>query len=113
VLADGTHRRLYRAGVLTGTDLADAYGLIGTARPAEAAGCGACTHGAWPARLIGANAVIDGVKVGAGAIVGAGVVTEDIEPWTANVGGLCRPIKRRASKKILEHARGLGVEDPR
>jgi acetyltransferase-like isoleucine patch superfamily enzyme len=57
--------------------------------------------------------VLPDVKVGTGAVVGAGaVVTEDIGPWTINVGSPCRPIKERPSKTILEYARRLEIENP-
>ena len=44
---------------------------------------------------IGFNAtVLRGVKIGRGAIIGAGtVVTKDIEPWTVNVGNPVRIVK--------------------
>jgi len=45
---------------------------------------------------IGFNSVIlKGVKIGRGAIIGAGsVVTKDIEPWTVNVGNPLRSIRK-------------------
>lgn len=45
---------------------------------------------------IGFNStILRGVKIGNGAIVGAGsIVTEDIEPWTVNVGNPLRVIRK-------------------
>jgi putative colanic acid biosynthesis acetyltransferase WcaF len=47
--------------------------------------------------FVGARAtVLPGVRIGEGAVVGAGgVVREDVEPWTVCVGNPCRPIGRR------------------
>jgi len=46
--------------------------------------------------LIGANAVIlEGVRIGKGAVVAAGsVVTKDVEPETVVAGTPAKPIKR-------------------
>jgi acetyltransferase-like isoleucine patch superfamily enzyme len=53
---------------------------------------------------IGNNAtVLSGVKVGAGAIIGAGsVVTKDIEPYAICVGNPARVINFRFSERIIE-----------
>ena len=45
---------------------------------------------------IGFNSIIlKGVKIGRGAIIGAGsIVTKDVEPWTLNVGNPIKAIKK-------------------
>ena len=45
---------------------------------------------------IGFNSIIlKGVKIGRGAIIGAGsIVTKDVEPWTLNVGNPIRVVKK-------------------
>lgn len=52
---------------------------------------------------IGANCVIlKGVKIGEGAIIGAGsIVTKDIKPYSINVGNPCKMIKFRFDKEKL------------
>ena len=52
---------------------------------------------------IGANCVIlKGVKIGEGAIIGAGsIVTKDIKPYSINVGNPCKMIKFRLDKEKL------------
>ncbi len=59
---------------------------------------------------IGANVVIlDGVKIGRGAIVGAGsIVTKSIEPYTVSAGNPCKFIKYRFTKEEISlHEKGL------
>nr|WP_246566018.1 CatB-related O-acetyltransferase [Tissierella simiarum] len=53
---------------------------------------------------IGSNAVIlRGVKVGNGAVIGAGaIVTKDVEPYSIVVGNPARVIKKRFSEQIIE-----------
>jgi galactoside O-acetyltransferase len=101
------------ARVFTGTDLADGTGLIGPGVPLELRAVERSHADLGQHVFLGANSVVlAGVKVGTGAVVGAGgVVTKELEPWTINVGCPCRPIKQRPSKKILELARRLGVEE--
>lgn len=101
------------ARVFTGTDLADGSGLIGPGVPPELRAIERMRTELGKHVFVCANAVVlAGVTVGSGAVVGAGgVVTEDLEPWTINVGCPARPVKIRPSKKILEYARSLGVED--
>lgn len=52
--------------------------------------------------FIGANAVVfPGVRIGEGAVAGAGaVVTEDLEPWTVYVGGPARKLKPRPKPAV-------------
>lgn len=47
--------------------------------------------------FVGANAVVmPGVRLGEGAVVGAGsVVTHDLEPWVVYAGAPARPVKDR------------------
>lgn len=54
---------------------------------------------------IGCNAVIiEGIKIGNGAIVGAGaVVTKDVEPYSVVGGVPAKHIKYRFNKSIIEH----------
>jgi galactoside O-acetyltransferase len=101
------------ARVFTGTDLADGSGLIGPGVPPELRAIERMRTELGRHVFICANAVVlAGVTIGAGAVVGAGgVVTQDLEPWTINVGCPARPVKDRPSKAILEHARSLGFED--
>jgi len=52
--------------------------------------------------------VLPGVTLGEGCIVGAGsVVTKDTEPWMIYAGCPAKPIKPRASKRIIESAQKL------
>jgi galactoside O-acetyltransferase len=96
--------------VVTGTDLIDGSGLTGPTIPAR-----------WRAvergevivdrhAVVGANAVLlPGVRVGEGAIVGAGsVVTGDVAAWTIAVGAPARPIKERPRETIQRFERELG-----
>jgi acetyltransferase-like isoleucine patch superfamily enzyme len=101
------------ARVFTGTDLADGSGLIGPSVPSELRAIERGRTELGKHTFVCANAVVlAGVTIGTGAVVGAGgVVTEDIEPWTINVGCPARPVKNRPSKTILEYARSLGIED--
>ncbi len=101
------------ARVLTGTDLADGSGLIGPSIPSELRAIERRRTELGRHVFIGANAVVlAGLTVGTGAVVGAGaVVTQEVEPWTINIGCPARPVKSRPSKTILESARRLGVED--
>lgn len=52
---------------------------------------------------IGFNSVIlKGVKIGTGAVIGAGsVVTKDVEPWTVNVGNPLRVVRRLDPVEII------------
>jgi galactoside O-acetyltransferase len=101
------------ARVFTGTDLADGSGLIGPGVPSELRALERMRTELGKHVFVCANAVVlAGVSIGTGAVVGAGgVVTEDLEPWTINVGCPARPVKSRPSKVILERARSLGIED--
>jgi galactoside O-acetyltransferase len=101
------------ARVFTGTDLADGSGLIGPGVPPELRAIERSRTELGKHVFICANAVVlAGVTVGAGAVIGAGgVVTEDIEPWTINVGCPARPVKSRPSETILKSARSLGIGD--
>jgi acetyltransferase-like isoleucine patch superfamily enzyme len=101
------------ARVFTGTDLADGSGLIGPGVPPELRAIKRMRTELGQHVFIGANAVVlAGVTIGTGAVVGAGgVATEDLEPWTINVGCPARPVKSRPSTTILGHARSLGFED--
>jgi acetyltransferase-like isoleucine patch superfamily enzyme len=101
------------ARVFTGTDLADGSGLIGPGVPPELRAIERTRTELGKHAFICANAVVlAGVTVGTGAVIGAGgVATEDVEPWTINVGCPARPVKSRRSKTILEYARSLGAED--
>jgi acetyltransferase-like isoleucine patch superfamily enzyme len=58
-------------------------------------------------------AIVGGVTVGMGAIVGAGaVVIGDVAPFTINVGNPARPVRRIFSDDALrDHLRGLGVAE--
>ncbi|MHC4923936.1 MAG: acyltransferase [Planctomycetota bacterium] len=53
--------------------------------------------------IIGANSVVlPGVTIGEGAVVGAcSLVTEDLAPWTVNVGCPTRVVRERQSETIL------------
>ena len=101
------------ARVFTGSDLADGSGLVGPTVPSEVRAVKRMRTELCKHVFICANAVVlAGVTIGTGAVIGAGgVATEDLEPWTINVGCPARPVKSRPSKTILEFARGLGVED--
>ena len=62
---------------------------------------------------VGSNAMIlRGVRVGGGAVVGAGaIVTKDVKPYTIVVGNPARMIKERFTEKELkEHKRLLSLE---
>lgn len=52
---------------------------------------------------IGANCIIlKGVKIGEGAIIGAGsIVTKNVSPYSVNIGNPCKNIKFRFNKDIL------------
>jgi acetyltransferase-like isoleucine patch superfamily enzyme len=101
------------ARVFTGTDLADGSGLIGPGVPYELRAIERTRTEIGEHAFVGANAVVlAGVTIGAGAVVGAGgVATEDIAPWTINVGCPARPVKSRPSETILDYARRLGASD--
>jgi galactoside O-acetyltransferase len=98
------------ARVFTGTDLADGSGLIGPGVPPELRAIERTCTELGQHVFVCANAVVlAGVTIGTGAVVGAGgVVTEDLEPWTINVGCPTRPVKTRPSSRILEYAQSLG-----
>jgi len=53
---------------------------------------------------IGFNAtILRGVKIGRGAIIGAGsVVTKDVEPWTVNLGNPLRCVRKMAEESVIE-----------
>ena len=55
---------------------------------------------------LGANCVVfPGVTIGEGATVGAcSLVTQDLEPWTVNVGVPAKPIKKRNKEEVLRRA---------
>lgn len=55
---------------------------------------------------LGANCVVlPGVTIGEGATVGAcSLVTEDLEPWTVNIGIPAKPIKKRNREEVLRRA---------
>lgn len=59
---------------------------------------------------VGANcAVLPGVTLGEGSIVGAcSMVKEDTEPWTIYYGVPAKPYKVRKKDKMLEYAKELG-----
>lgn len=62
---------------------------------------------------VGSNAMIlKGVKIGSGAVIGAGaIVTKDVEPYTIVAGNPARKIKVRFSEGDLkEHKRLLSLE---
>jgi maltose O-acetyltransferase len=64
---------------------------------------------------IGAGvAVLGGVTIGYGAVIGAAsVVTKDIPPFTVAVGNPCRPIRLIFSDANLkEHLEALGMDGP-
>jgi acetyltransferase-like isoleucine patch superfamily enzyme len=96
--------------ILTGTDLTDGSGLMGPGVPTRMRAVRRGRTELGEHVLIGANAVVmPDVHVGTGAVIGAcAVVTQDIEPWTINVGAPARPIKHRPSEAILAYARQLG-----
>lgn len=100
------------ARLFTGTDLADGSGLIGPRIPADVRAVKRSTLELGQHVFIGANTVVlPGLKLGAGAVVGAGsVVTSDLEPWTINVGAPARPVKQRPSETIVRYARQLGID---
>jgi acetyltransferase-like isoleucine patch superfamily enzyme len=101
------------ARVYTGTDVVDGSGLIGPGVPSELRAVERARTEIGEHALIGANAVVlAGLTVGPGAVLGAcGVATEDLEPWTINVGVPARPVKRRSSETILDYARRLGARN--
>jgi acetyltransferase-like isoleucine patch superfamily enzyme len=103
------------ARVFTGSDLADGSGLIGPSVPSELRAIERARTELGEHAFICANAVVlAGLTVGTGAVVGAGAVaTEDLEPWTINVGCPARPVKMRPSKTILEYARSVVTGDGR
>lgn len=62
--------------------------------------------------FIGANCtILPGVKIGAGAVVGANsLINDDLEPWTVYVGTPCREISKRM-KPTKERQGALQNED--
>jgi len=64
--------------------------------------------------FIGARTfVLPGVKVGDGAVIGAGsVVTRNMAPWTISVGNPCRPLKTRRSSRCASELSGDISKDP-
>ena len=66
-------------------------------------------HDTW----IGHNAsVMPGVRLGNGAIVGAGaVVTKDVDPYTVVVGVPAKPLKQRFDPKITERLEAIAWWD--
>jgi galactoside O-acetyltransferase len=55
--------------------------------------------------------LLPGVRIGMGALVGAGaVVTRDVPPWTVVAGVPARVVRERPREKILEAAKRLGYE---
>ena len=64
--------------------------------------------------LIGANAVVlEGVKIGKGAVIAAGsVVVKDVEPYMVMAGVPAKPLKRvddktRGKTQLMEELRKL------
>lgn len=56
--------------------------------------------------------ILSGVKIGKGAIVGAGsVVTKDIPPYAISVGNPARVIRYRFSKDIIDRLQKLHIEE--
>jgi putative colanic acid biosynthesis acetyltransferase WcaF len=53
--------------------------------------------------FIGAKAIVlPGVRVGEGAVLGAGAVAaKDLEPWTIYVGNPCKAVRKRESSRPL------------
>jgi galactoside O-acetyltransferase len=102
------------ARVFTGSDLADGSGLIGPGVPQELRAVERSRTEIGQHAFVCANAVVlAGVRVGTGAVLGAGAVaSKDLEPWTIYVGSPARAVKARPSRTILERARSLGFEDP-
>jgi len=98
------------ARILTGTERVDGSGLMGPTVPAERRSVQRSSTILRDYVFIGANAVVlPGVRIGEGAVIGAGsVVREDIPPWTINVGAPTRVVGTRRSDVMLAHALELG-----
>ena len=62
---------------------------------------------------IGMNAMIlSGVKIGKGAVIGAGsVVSKDIPPYAIAVGNPCKVVKYRFSENIINKIRELKFDN--
>jgi acetyltransferase-like isoleucine patch superfamily enzyme len=98
------------ARILTGTERVDGSGLMGPTVPPERRSVERSSTILRDHVFVGANAVVlPGVRIGTGAVIGAGsVVREDIAPWTINVGAPTRVVGTRRSDVILAHALELG-----
>ena len=62
---------------------------------------------------IGMNAIIlSGVKIGKGAVIGAGsVVSKDIPPYAIAVGNPCKVVKYRFSENIINKIKELKFDN--
>lgn len=100
------------ARIFTGSDLADGSGLIGPGVPQELRAVERSRTEIGEHAFICANAVVlAGVRVGTGAVLGAGAVaSRDLDPWMIYAGSPARPVKERPSETILAHARSLGFD---
>ena len=98
--------------IVCGNDAAD-DGLTGPTIPAEAHATVTHAPVVFEPMAIGTTGIIvlPGVRVGMGAIIGAGaVVTKDVWPWTVVAGVPARAVRDRPREKILEAARRLGYD---
>lgn len=95
--------------VLSGSDIPDGSGVVGPTVPAEMRPVERTHTVLDDHAFLGANCVImPGVRVGEGAVIGAGgVVLRDVAPWTINVGAPVRQVGERPRERMLEQAARL------